>query len=392
MNNEAPSPKTALIIGAGPAGLMAADVLSARGHKVVVAESKPSVARKLLMAGKSGLNLTKDEPLDQFLDSYGEARSVLQPIVSAFGPPEVQAWAESLDQEVFTGSTGRVFPKAMKASPLLRNWLGKLAQQGVEVKTRHRWVGMKDGYVFETPDGRLTMKADAVVLACGGSSWARLGSDGAWMDFVDLPIAPIKPTNMGFDVAWSTHMEKYFGTPVKGVRLMAGPQESRGEFVISKTGIEGGGVYELSRFIRDGETLQIDLLPDMTIENIRKRMEIPRGKASLSNHLRKTLKLDPVKQALLMEFGRPLPSDLAPMLKALPISLRGPRSLDQAISTAGGLPFDVLDENLMVRTQPGVFAAGEMLDWEAPTGGYLLTACLATGRWAGLRAAEWLSA
>lgn len=382
--------KTALVIGAGPAGLMAADAISAAGHKVIVAEAKPSVARKFLMAGKSGLNLTKDEPLSKFLTSFAEAEPALRPMISAFGPKEVQSWAQTLGQEIFTGSTGRVFPKVMKASPLLRSWLEKLQRQGVEIRTRHRWVGIRNGYVFDTPEGEVSLAADAVVLACGGFSWSRLGSDGAWADFLDAPIAPAKPANMGFEIAWSAHMKKHLGAPVKSVRLLAGAHESRGEFVISERGIEGGGVYAVSRFVRDGAALTIDLLPDMTLENIRERMDAPRGKMSLANALRKRLKLDPVKQALLMEFARPLPEDIAPVLKALPIEVTGPTPQDQAISTAGGLRFDALDDRLMLTDAPGVFAAGEMLDWEAPTGGYLLTACLATGLWAGQAAAQWL--
>lgn len=382
--------KTALIIGAGPAGLMAADVLSAAGHKVTVVDAKPSVARKFLMAGKSGLNLTKEEPLELFLKAYGAAEERLSPMVSAFGPKQVQDWAQALGQELFTGSTKRVFPKVMKASPLLRNWLARLDEQGVSILTRHRWVGISDGYEFDTPEGRKVLKADVVVLACGGSSWARLGSDGAWAEFAGLPIVPIKPANMGFLVNWSPHMAKHFGQPVKDVRLIAGNHIGRGEFVISETGIEGGGIYAISSHLRDGATLKVDLLPNVSKQDIRQRLKAPRGKASLANHLRKRLKLDPVKQALLMEFARPLPDDLAPLLKALPVPLEGPRPLDQAISTAGGLRFDALDETLMIKDRPGVFAAGEMLDWEAPTGGYLLTACLATGLWAGQHAAKWL--
>ena len=378
--------KTALVIGGGPAGLMAADEMSAAGLRVVLAEAKPSVARKFLMAGKSGLNLTKDEPFERFVSVFEEAGPVLRPMLEAFGPQETVAWAEGLGQEMFTGSTGRVFPKVMKASPLLRAWLARLAGQGVEIRTRWRWVG--GAYRFETPEGVQEIAPDVTVLACGGASWARLGSDGAWAGFLDVPTAPFQPANMGFVVDWSPHMAKHFGSPVKGVALMAGEQRVRGEFVVSEQGLEGGGIYAVSRRMREGETLFLDLFPDLDEEALRQRLNRPRGKASMANFLRKTLKLDPVKQALLMEFARPLPTDLAPVLKALPISHAGPRPMDQAISTAGGIRLEALDAGLMVSAKPGVFAAGEMLDWEAPTGGYLLTACLATGRWAGQSAAR----
>ncbi len=378
----------ALVIGGGPTGLMAAEAMSAAGLSVVVTEAKPSVARKFLMAGKSGLNLTKDEPFQSFIEAYREAGPVLRPMLEAFGPTEVVAWAEGLGQEMFTGSSGRVFPKAMKASPLLRVWLGRLAAQGVELRTRWRWVGGEDGFLFDTPEGRQRLNPAVTVLACGGASWARLGSDGAWAGCLDIPMAPFQPANMGFVVAWSAHMEKHFGAPVKNVRLTAGDASVRGEFIVSKHGVEGGGIYAVSREMREGAPLVLDLLPDLSEEEIRSRLARPRGKASLGNHLRKALKLDPVKQALLMEFARPLPDDISPALKALPLVHQGPRPMDEAISTAGGIRLEALDAGLMLRDMPGVFAAGEMLDWEAPTGGYLLTACLATGRWAGRQAAR----
>ncbi|WP_306006136.1 TIGR03862 family flavoprotein [Aquicoccus porphyridii] len=379
----------ALVIGAGPAGLMAAEVLARAGVSVTVAEAKPSVGRKLLMAGKSGLNLTKDEPFETFLAAYGEGSGALRPMLAAFGPADVCAWAEGLGQAVFTGSSGRVFPQAMKASPLLRAWLGRLDGLGVAIRTRWRWIG---GAAFDTPEGRQVLAPDVTVLACGGASWARLGSDGAWTG--DLPadmLAPFRPANMGFKVDWSDHMARHFGQPVKNVVLHAGRVRVRGEFVISARGIEGGGVYAVSGAMRDGAALMLDLLPDLTESDIRARLAARRPKESLANTLRKRLRLDPVKQALVMEFARPLPDDLAPLLKALPVRHGGPRPMDEAISTAGGLRFEALDQGLMLRDRPGWFAAGEMLDWEAPTGGYLLTACLATGRWAGEHAAAWVA-
>ncbi|TCL00681.1 hypothetical protein BXY66_3328 [Shimia isoporae] len=373
--------KDALVIGAGPAGLMAADVMSAAGLSVLVAEAKPSVGRKFLMAGKSGLNLTKDEPFARFLSAYEDSAPALRPMLESFGPKEAVAWAEGLGQDMFTGSSGRVFPTVMKGSPLLRAWLARLDAQGVEIRTRWRWTG--GAYRFDTPTGVEEVAPRTCVLACGGASWARLGSDGAWAEWIDVPLAPFQPANMGFEVAWSSHMAKHFGTPVKAVVLRAGDKQLRAEFVISERGLEGGGIYAVSRAMREGHPLLLDLLPDLSLEEVRSKLAKPRGKASLSNFLRKALKLSAEKQALLMEFARPLPADLAPLIKALPVVHTGPRPLDEAISTAGGVRFDALDNALMLRDRPGVFAAGEMLDWEAPTGGYLLTACLATGKKAG---------
>lgn len=372
----------ALVIGGGPAGLMAASELARGGMSVVLAESKPTVARKFLMAGKSGLNLTKDEGLEAFCSAFhGSLAGTVAEAVRSFGPGEVRNWAESLGQPVFTGSSGRVFPKTMKASPLLRSWLGSL--DGVEIRTRWRWTGF-DGRAlsFETPDGARGIEADHVVLALGGASWSRLGSDAAWVPWLaerGVEIAPFAPDNAGLNVDWSQHMARHFGAPVKAARLMAGGARIPGEFVISERGLEGSGVYSASRFVRRGHPLTVDLTPDLDMDTLRARLAKPRGKATVAAHLRKVLKLDPVRLALLMEFGRPLPEDLAPLIKAVPLAHTGLRPLDEAISSAGGIAAGAL-ARYRIRALPSVYAAGEMLDWEAPTGGYLITGCLATGR------------
>lgn len=388
----------AVVIGAGPAGLMAAEQLALAGHAVLAAEAKPSVARKFLMAGKSGLNLTKDEPLETLIQSYDEAADWLRPMLAEFDAQAVQDWARDLGQELFTGSTGRVFPTVMKASPLLRAWLARLADRGVEIRTRWRWTGWEGGaLVFDTLDGAQRLQPDATVLAMGGASWARLGSDGAWAPWlVDkaVQLAPFAPANAGLLVDWSDHMTAHFGAPIKGVALQAGPQRTRGEAVISARGLEGGGIYTICKPVREGALLTIDLMPDLSISEVAARLAKPRGKTSLSNHLRKALKLGPVRTALLMEFARPLPNapeDVAALIKALPVSHAGLRPMDEAISTAGGITRAAVTDELMLSAMPGVFCAGEMLDWEAPTGGYLLTACLATGRWAGRAAGHWLN-
>lgn len=378
-----------LVIGAGPAGLMAARELARAGLRVTVAEAKPSVGRKFLMAGKSGLNLTKAEPFADFLRAYGTKAEGLRPMLEAFGPDAVQDWAREHGQEVFTGSTGRVFPKAMKASPLLREFLNELRGLGVTIQTRWRWIGGLHEAVFDTPEGPQTVVADVTVLACGGASWARLGSDGAWVAHVpENTVEPFRPANVGFDVDWSDHMARHFGGAVKGVELRAGDMRSRGEFIISSNGLEGGGIYGISAALRDGGPLSLDLLPDLDESQIRERLARTKPRDSLPNRLRKALRLEPVKRALVMEFGRDA-TDLPHILKHLPIPLTGPRPMDEAISTAGGVRFEALDSGLMLRDRPGVFAAGEMLDWEAPTGGYLLTACFATGFWAGQHAARY---
>lgn len=387
--------KQAVVIGAGPAGLMAAGELAKAGLSVTVADAKPTPARKFLMAGKSGLNMTKDEPLEAFLRNiHGPSR--LRDIVSGFGPEAVKCWAHGLGQQVFTGSSGHVFPKAMKASPLLRAWMEELTALDIRVLRNWRWIGFDDGSVsFETPEGYQKLSPDVTVLALGGASWSRLGSDGKWVSILSqkgISIAPFQPSNMGFSVDWSDHMQRHFGAPVKPVCLTAGEQSVRGEFVISSRGLEGSAIYALSRALRDGAELVIDLLPQWSEADAAMRLSKGRGKTSLTNHLRKALKLDGAKVALLQEFARPLPQDaasLARLIKALPLVHSGPRPIDEAISTAGGLSFDALDDDLMIRHLPGVFACGEMLDWDAPTGGYLLTTCFATGRHAGQAAAKW---
>jgi len=382
----------ALVIGSGPAGLMAAETLVRAGRQVVIAEAKPSAGRKFLMAGKSGLNITRDEPPDAFRAAYGAAEDWLAPMIDAFGPREAVAWAEALGQPVFTGSTGRVFPEVMKASPLLRAWLRRI---GAELRLAWRWTRWKDGaWAFDTPGGATVLTPGVTILALGGASWRRLGSDGAWAPLLaekGVEIAPFRPANMGLRIDWTPHMAPHLGQPLKSVRLVAGAQCVRGEAVISERGIEGGGVYAISAAVRDGAPFAIDLAPDRSAEDIARRLAQRPKKRTLMKHLAQALGLDPVKRALLQEFGRPLPegADLARLIKALPVRHLGPRPMDEAISTAGGIMREAVDEGLMLRALSGVFVAGEMLDWEAPTGGYLITGCLATGLWAGRHAAEW---
>ena len=390
-----------LVIGSGPAGLMAAEAAAEAGASVTVMDHMPSPARKLLIAGRGGLNLTHSEPLDRFLDRYGTARARLEPFVRAFPPEALVAWCEGLGQETFVGSSGRVFPKAMKASPLLRAWLARLASLGVELRGRHRWRGFTgDGALrFETPDGEARLRPAATVLALGGASWPRLGSDGAWTALLPgCEIAPLRPANMGFSVAWSDHLRARFaGAPLKRIALSFEGVTLRGEAVITAQGIEGGAVYALSAPLREAiaahgdATLLLDLRPDIALPELRRRLEGRPGAVSLSNHLRRAGGLSPVAVALVQEalHGGAARDDLAALVKALPLRLTAPFPIARAISSAGGLAWGEVDETLMLRRRPGLFACGEMLDWEAPTGGYLLQACFATGRAAGRAAASW---
>ncbi|MDA8770502.1 TIGR03862 family flavoprotein [Planktomarina temperata] len=389
-----------LVVGAGPAGLMAAEQAARAGMRVAIAEAMPSPARKFLMAGKSGLNLTKAEEPNTFLQHF-DTIAPLKPILAQFGPAEVIGFAQGLGQEVFTGSTGRVFPARMKASPLLRAWLARLDALGVVLLRRHRWIGpltTDAPHLLATTKGQVAVTAGALILALGGASWARLGSDGAWQTPVaaaGVPIVPIQASNVGLQRTWSDHMRPFFGQPVKNIELTVADQRSRGEFVITQSGVEGGAIYALGRMLRQTPLARIDLAPQLSIHALRDMISNRKPKDSLSNFLRKSVKLDATKRALLFELTRPMPRDtdgLIAAIKAAPLQVSGPRPIDEAISTAGGLSWDALTPELMLRDFPGVFCAGEMLDWDAPTGGYLITACLATGRWAGRAAADYLSA
>ena len=375
----------ALVIGAGPAGLMAAEELAKAGRRVVICEGKSSPARKFLMAGKSGLNVTKAQALPAFIAAYQSPH--MAPFLAEFGPEAVMDWCNQLGADVFIGSSGRVFPKAMKASPLVRAWLARLAGMGVELRSRWRWVGFDDGFAFDTPQGRTVLHPAVTVLALGGASWARLGSDAAWVPWLaekGVRITPFQPANMGFHVDWSPHMAKVFGQAVKGAALCVDKRRERGEFIISSKGIEGGGVYAVSRDLRQGAALQLDLMPDVSVDEVAQRLSAMRSSETLVNRLRK-LGLSAPALALVMEFGRALSPLQA--VKALPIPLGPPRPMDAAISVAGGVSFASVTPDLELRALPKTFVCGEMLDWEAPTGGYLLTGCWASGRWAGRAAA-----
>ncbi|WP_295977063.1 TIGR03862 family flavoprotein [uncultured Variovorax sp.] len=394
---------TVAVIGGGPAGLMAAEVLSASGAQVHVYDAMPSVGRKFLLAGRGGLNLTHSEPFDAFMSRFGERRARLEPMLAQFGPQQVREWAAGLGIETFVGTSGRVFPTDMKAAPLLRAWLHRLRAAGVQFHMRHRWVGDGDfdpaSLRFLTPAGEVMATADAVVLALGGASWARLGSDGAWAPWLrakGVDVAPLQPANCGFDGAgWSEHFSSRFaGQPFKSVAISFTDSHGRhfarkGEFVATATGIEGSLIYAASALLRDeiaekgSATLLLDLLPDRSAEQVLAAVKHPRGARSLSSHLKSRLGLEGIKAGVLYEaLSREAMQDarqLAATIKAVPVKLVAARPIDEAISTAGGVRFDAQDAQLMSKALPGVYVAGEMLDWEAPTGGYLLTASMASG-------------
>ncbi|BCL77067.1 NAD(FAD)-utilizing dehydrogenase [Jeongeupia sp. HS-3] len=399
------------VIGGGPAGLMAAEVLAAAGVRVTVYDAMPSLGRKFLLAGVGGMNITHSEPLQPFLNRYGARREALAPLIDAFSPDALRTWIAGLGIDTFVGSSGKVFPTEMKAAPLLRAWLARLRAAGAVFHTRHRWTGWDAAGAlrFETPHGELLVNADATVLALGGGSWAKLGSDGAWLPWLmeaGVDVAPLLPSNCGFDAGWSAVLaEKFAGAPIKNVALsyadLDGVSETRrGEFVLTATGVEGNLIYAFSARLRDAiaangsATFHLDLLPDFTLDKVIAEVAHPRGSRSLSSHLQSRLNLKGAKVGLLHEVLSKAdfndPARLAKAIKALPVTVNAARPLDEAISSAGGVTFGALDAGLMLKAKPGVFCAGEMLDWEAPTGGYLLTGCFATGRAAGLGAVAWL--
>lgn len=388
--------KKILIVGGGPAGLMAADFASRSGVEVTLADSMPTFGRKFLMAGKSGLNLTMHEDDITFQTRIIHNNTTIEKALEEFGPIEVIEWANSLGIKTFVGSTGRVFPTEMKASPLLRNWISRLDELGVSRQNRWKLKSISNKVAtFETPQGLLNKSADGIVLALGGASWPKLGSNGDWKSLFDpAELESFQASNCSFIVKWSIKMSKYFGQPLKSIKLSAGSQSSRGEIIISQKGIEGGGIYSLSAQLKKGEDLILDLLPDWDNDKILKLLTIPWGKSSSSNILRKRLKLEPIKQAILREFAMDVfkePALLTKSIKSLKIPLNGTGPIQTAISTSGGVKMSSIDENFMLRGRPGIFCAGEMLDWDAPTGGYLITTCLATGRMAGKRALQFVS-
>lgn len=403
--------KPVAVIGAGPAGLMAAGVIACRGFPVEVFEAKPSAGRKFLVAGKGGLNLTHSEPLEAFLSRYGGRRPQLEPLLRTFGPQEMRQWAEQLGFETFVGSSGRVFPVGLKAAPLLRAWLQQLMASGVTFHFRHRWLGWNtQGELrFDTPQGERNVAAKAVVLALGGGSRPELGSTGEWVRLLEergVEVAPLRPANCGFNVAWSEHFRSRFaGHPVKNVILsFTAPEQPpfhrQGEFVITETGIEGSLIYAVAAPLRDtlearGQaSIYLDLVPGYSERELKARLQLLHSSRSLSSVLEKTIRLKGVKAGLLREFAPRQdlrdPKLAARWIKNLPVPILSPRPIEEAISSAGGVRFEALDERFMLKNLPGVFCAGEMLDWEAPTGGYLLTGCFATGRAAGLGLLSWL--
>lgn len=398
--------KKIAIIGGGPAGLMAAEMLSGTGHAVTVYDAMPTVSRKFLLAGKSGLNITHSEDYARFVTRYGAASARLRPALDGFTPADVQRWAADLGTETFTGSSGRVFPTAMKASPLLRAWLRRLEARGVRILTRHRWTGFaENGFAFDTPEGPKTIDCDAALLALGGASWPRLGSDGAWTAWLSgkgVEIAAFRPANCGFDVAWDDGFtQRFAGQPVKSVTATSDAGTFPGEFVITRNGIEGSLVYTHAASLRDRlqsedrAALILDLAPGRSVERLARDLARQGSKASFANRLRKGAGIDGVKIALLRAFAPPAaladPKKLARQIKATPLAVLRPRPIAEAISSAGGIRLDAIDDGYMLKALPGVFAAGEMLDWEAPTGGYLLTACFATGRAAARGMEAWLN-
>lgn len=398
------------VIGGGPCGLMAADVISAAGAAVTIFEKMPSVGRKFLMAGRGGLNLTHSEGLDVFLGRYGAAREALRPAIEALPPESIREWARDLGEETFIGSSGRVFPSAMKASPLLRAWLQRLAQRDVSVKTRHQWRGWdaSGDLLFDTPEGDVSFRAEATVLALGGGSWARLGSDGDFVEIlrgIGVEVTPLRAANCGFVANWSSiFSERFQGTPLKRIALSFDDQCVRGEVVITAAGIEGGAIYGLSAPLREAiaqhgrATVLIDLRPDLDEADLLNALQLPRKKQSLSTFLRKAARLSPVAIGLLHEAALSTPQplgqlalgELARLIKGVPVQLTAPAAIDRAISTAGGVALSEINADYMLRRRPGVFAAGEMLDWEAPTGGYLLQASISTGAAAGHGVVRWL--
>lgn len=401
MNNSTPTQtaRRVAIIGGGPAGLMAAEALTSRGIAVDLYDAMPSLGRKFLMAGKSGLNLTHAEPLDDFLTRFGVTSKRLEPMLRAFPPGTIQAWAKGLGIETFVGSSRRVFPKDFKAAPLLRAWLKRLRAAGLTVYVRHRWTGWNaDGALtFDTPDGATTIEAEATILALGGASWPKLGSDAAWVPWLEkrgITLHPLAPSNCGFDVDWSEHfLGQYEGHPVKNARIKFQGKTASGEFVITKSGIEGGPIYTLSSKMlhnirtKGKATVTIDLTPERTLENVQARLDEPRAKRSMATHLKRTLHISGVKAGLLRECtDKDTFADtakLAAAIKALPLTVERPRPIEEAISCSGGVRWDQFDEGFQLNTMPGVYLAGEMVDWDAPTGGYLLSACMATGHWVG---------